>query len=299
VYPSAFGVHNWPPMSYNKDTGLVYIPTMEMAGWFSDKGIKKVDWHATNFQLDPGVNFVKGDELSQKIDASALLAWDPVKQQKVWEVKTPGIWNPGTLTTAGNLVMQGRADGKLFAYNAKTGESLWTFDTGLGISSAPVTYEVDGQQFISLLVGWGGGGTAVAGVVTAQHGWAYREHPRRLLTFALDSKVALPPSPPPRIPQPVVKEDFKVDPLLAEQGSTLFTRSCMYCHGGGAVSGGYAPDLRASQAPLFMEAFHEIVINGSRQAQGMPQFKELTDKDLVAIQHYLRRQAAAAVKAGL
>ena len=299
VYPSAFGVHNWHAMSFNKDTGLVYIPTIELAGWFNDKGINKIDWQATDFQMDTAVRFTKGDELPQKINGSTLLAWDPVKQQKAWEVQLPGVWNPGTMTTAGNLVFQGRTDGKFVAYDAKTGAALWTFDTGLGISGAPITYQVDGKQFISLLVGWGGAGTSFGGVVTAQHGWAYGEHPRRLLTFALDSKVTLPPSPPPRIPQPVVKADFKVDPLQAEQGSDLYVRNCTICHGGSAVSGGYAPDLRASQVPLFLEAFHDVVINGSRQSQGMPPFTELTDKDLVAIQHYLRRQAAAAAKASL
>ena len=299
VYPSAFGVHNWHAMSFNKDTGLVYIPTIELPGWFNDKGINKIDWQATDFQMDTAVRFTKGDELPQKINAGTLLAWDPVKQQKAWEVQLPGVWNPGTMTTAGNLVFQGRTDGKFVAYDAKTGAALWTFDTGLGISGAPITYQVDGKQFISLLVGWGGAGTSFGGVVTAQHGWAYGEHPRRLLTFALDSKVTLPPSPPPRIPQPVVKADFKVDPLQAEQGHDLYVRNCTICHGGSAVSGGYAPDLRASQVPLFLEAFHDVVINGSRQSQGMPPFTELTDKDLVAIQHYLRRQAAAAAKASL
>jgi quinohemoprotein ethanol dehydrogenase len=119
------------------------------------------------------------------------------------------------------------------------------------------------------------------------------------LTFALDSKVQLPPMPPPQMPQPVVKEDFKVDPLVAEQGHNTYIRNCAFCHGGAGVSGGYAPDLRASQIPLFLEAFHDVVINGSRQAQGMPPFEELTDKDLIAIQHYLRRQAAAAKNAKL
>ena len=136
-------------------------------------------------------------------------------------------------------------------------------------------------------------------MVTAQHGWAYGEQPRRLLTFALDSKVALPPSPPPRVPQAIVKEDFKVDLLPAEQGQALDVCNCTQCHGGSAVSGGYALDLRASQVPVFLAAFHDVVINGSRQLQGMPPFQEMTDKDLVAIQHYLRRQAAAAAKVGL
>ena len=65
----------------------------------------------------------------------------------------------------------------------------------------------------------------------------------------------------------------------------------MTCHGGGAVSGGYAPDLRASQAVVYDEAFKEIVVGGSRRQQGMPGFKELSDADLKAMQHYLRRQA--------
>ena len=294
VFPSAFGVHNWHAMSYNKDTGLVYIPTMEMSGWFNDKGMDAIGWQATDFQFDVGLRFEKGDELPQKVDASWLLAWDPVKQKQAWKVALPGIWNPGTLTTAGNLVFQGRTDGKFVAYDAKIGKALWNFDTGLGISGAPITYSVDGKQFVSLLVGWGGAGTSFGGTVTAQHGWAYGQHPRRLLTFALDSKTQLPKMPPPVIPQPVVKDDFKVDPLIAEQGHDLYVRNCAFCHGGAAVSGGYAPDLRASQIPVFLEAFHDVVINGSRQAQGMPPFKELTDRDLIAIQHFLRRQAAAA-----
>ncbi len=296
VFPSAFGVHNWHPMSYNKDTGLVYVPIMEMSGWFNDKGMDAISWQATDFQFDVAVRFTKGDELPTKVDASWLLAWDPVKQKEAWKVALPGVWNPGTLTTAGNLVFQGRTDGNLVAYDASTGQELWKFATGLGISAPPITYTVDGKQFLSLLVGWGGAGTSFGGTVTAQHGWAYREHPRRLVTFALDGKAVLPPSPPPRVPKPTVKEDFKVDALLAEQGNDLYVRNCTLCHGGSAVSGGYAPDLRESQVPLFMEAFHDVVINGARQSQGMPAFKELTDKDLLAIQHYLRRQAAAAAK---
>ncbi|MGE3391820.1 MAG: PQQ-binding-like beta-propeller repeat protein, partial [Gammaproteobacteria bacterium] len=294
VYPSAFGVHNWHAMSYNRDTGLVYIPTMEMAGWFNDKGMSAVGWQATDFQFDVAMRFERGDELPEDIDASWLLAWDPVRQKEAWKVDLPGVWNPGTLTTAGNLVFQGRTDGRFVAYDAKTGKSLWTFDAGLGISGAPITYSVDGRQYVSLLVGWGGAGTSFGGTVTAQHGWAYGMHPRRLLTFALDANTVLPPMPPPQVAQPVIKEDFKVDPLIAEQGHNLYVRNCTMCHGGAVVSGGYAPDLRASQVPLFLDAFRDVVVKGSRHSQGMPRFRELTDDDLVAIQHYIRRQAAAA-----
>jgi len=293
VWPGPFGVHNWHSMSYNKDTGLAYLPTMEIAGWFSDKGMDAIGWQATDFELDVAVRFERGDELPLKLDAAWLLAWDPVKQKQAWKVALPGVWNPGTLTTAGNLVFQGRADGKLIAYRATDGEVLWTFDAGLGISSAPITYRVDGKQYVSLLVGWGGSATSFGGVVTAQHGWAYGVHPRRLLTFALDGATPLPQTPPPVHAQPIVKEDFKIDPLLAEQGHETYNRRCLLCHGGAGVAGGYAPDLRASPVPLFLDGFREVVVDGARERRGMPKFRELTDKDLIAIQHYLRRQAAA------
>ena len=296
VYPSPFGAHSWHAMSFNPATGLAYLPTIEMAGWFSDKEKKPLTWQSPSWEMDPGVRFTPGDEVALKMDSSWLLAWDPVKQKAAWKIALPGVWNPGTMTTAGSLVFEGRADGKFVAYQAQDGKALWTFDTQVGISAPPVTYEVDGKQYISLLVGWGGGGAAVAGSVTAQHGWAYGVHPRRLLTFALEGGATLPPTPPPSIPQPIVKDDFKVDPLLAENGGDLFARKCMICHGAGAVAGGYAPDLRASQAPVYLEAMHDVVVNGTRHERGMPQFKELTTKDLVALQHYIRRQATKGAK---
>ena len=85
----------------------------------------------------------------------SLQAWDPVAQKQVWEVPLPVMWNPGTLTTAGNLVFQGRADGDLVAYAADSGESLWRFPLGLGIAAPPITYSIAGRQYLALLVGWG------------------------------------------------------------------------------------------------------------------------------------------------
>jgi quinohemoprotein ethanol dehydrogenase len=137
----------------------------------------------------------------------------------------------------------------------------------------------------------------MAGAITAQHGWAYGAQTRRLLVYALDGTTALPKNPPPQFAQALAQDDFKVDAMQAEQGSYLFLKNCVTCHGGGAVSGGYAPDLRASQAAVYDEAFKEIVVGGSRRQQGMPGFKELSDADLKAMQHYLRRQARKATTA--
>ena len=296
IYPGPLGFHNWHAMSFNPQTGLAYIPTHDLPALYTDKGIKPATWRSPSFQFDPGVDLGRGD-LPLNIDSSVLMAWDPVKKAKIWEQKLPGSWNGGTLTTGGNLVFQGRTDGKLVAYRATDGVPLWMFDMGVGISAPPITYEVDGKQYVALLAGWGGAAASMVGSITAQHGWSYGVHPRRLVVFALDADTTLPKAPPPAFAQPLVQEDFKVDELQAEQGSFLFQRNCSSCHGGGAVAGGYAPDLRASQAPIYPEAFKEIVVGGSRRQQGMPQFKELTDADLNAMHHYIRRQARKATAA--
>ncbi|MSR13808.1 MAG: PQQ-dependent dehydrogenase, methanol/ethanol family [Gammaproteobacteria bacterium] len=294
--PSAFGVHNWHAMSFNPMTGLTYIPIIDVAALFTDKGFNPVKWQSPNFQFDPGLDLLR-DDMSLKLDASSLMAWDAVAKKKVWEVKLPGVWNPGTLSTAGNLVFQGRADGTLVAYRADTGKELWQFPTGVGLSAPPITFSVEGKQYLAILTGWGGAGVSMAGAITAQHGWAYRVHPRRLLVFGLEGSEILPPSPPPQHAQAIVKSDFKVDALLAEQGSHLFLKNCVTCHGGGAVSGGYAPDLRASPIALFLDGFREVTVAGVRRKAGMPAFRELSDSDLTAIQHYLRRQANKTVEA--
>ena len=290
VWPSPFGTHNWHAMSFNPNTGLVYIPVMELPGLFTDKGIDKSIWQSPNFSIDPGVEFAR-DDIPVNAGTGALRAWDPVAQKLRWEVKLPGVWNPGTLTTAGNLVIQGRTDGKLVAYRATDGESLWQFDAGLGISAPPVTYTLNGKQHIALLVGWGGAGPAVGGSLQAQHGWAYRAQPRRLISFSLEGKAELPKLPPPSFAKPLKQEDFKVDEMLAQQGNVLYAEHCVLCHGAGAVSGGYAPDLRASTIPLYDDALQDVVLKGSRQTAGMPRFHDLSEGDLKALQHYIRREA--------
>jgi quinohemoprotein ethanol dehydrogenase len=202
----------------------------------------------------------------------------------------PGVWNAGTLTTAGNLVFQGRADGQLFAYRADDGSVLWTVDLGSGISAAPITYTVDGTQYVSILVGWGGGMPALGTTLPAQHGWAYRVHPRRLVTFAIGGEVELPASPPPFFPEPLVSSDFVVDSALAAAGEAIFPGKCAICHGFGAVAGGGAPDLRASPVVLSHEAFVEVVLGGGRRQMGMPQFSGLSEIEAGALQHYIRAQ---------
>jgi len=289
VWPSAFGGHNWHAMSYNPNTGLVYIPSIEMPGLFSDNHIDIQAWKSPYWQFDPAVAFGE-DRVGADAGTGALRAWDPLRQKLVWEVPLPGVWNPGTMTTAGNLLFQGRADGTFYAYDAKTGKPLWHTDLGSGISAPPITYSIDGKQYVSLLVGWGGAGSATPGFLGGQHGWAYKAHPRRLVTFALDGKTLLPPSPPPVFPQPL-RVPFDIDEDQAVAGAQVYVESCLMCHGAGGESGGYAPDLRAAASVIDTETFKDIVIDGSLRANGMPDFKNLSEDDLVAVQHFIRRQA--------
>jgi quinohemoprotein ethanol dehydrogenase len=288
VLPGALGAHSWHAMSFNPGTGLVYLPAIALAGGYGEETIDVARWESpTDFQFQTGT-----DPLITDVPADAgggsLKAWDPVAQRLVWEVEKPGIWSAGTLTTAGNLVFQGQADGRLVAHRATDGAILWNASLGLGISAPPITYSVGGRQYVAVLVGWGGAGPAFLGSLAAKHGWAYRAQTRRLVAFALDADVELPASPAPLRPSPVHDESFVVDLDRAEVGARLYAATCLMCHGAGAVSGGVAPDLRASRILLWREAFEDVVLHGSLRPNGMSAFPNLTPGDAENIRHYVR-----------
>ena len=291
IAPTANGGHSWHAMSYNPMTGLAYLPVIHQSTTYSDEGIDLESWRSPLQQeFSTGLSTMGSGPSRADGVRGTLQAWDPVRQQLAWEVPLHGFWNPGTMTTAGNLVFQGRVDGDFVAYDATTGEALWTFHMGLGISAPPITYAVDGRQYVALLVGWGGSLAAFGGRLGAAHGWAYGVHERRLVVFSLDGESHLPALPPPTVPVPIRSTEFEVDASLAGQGARGYAL-CVYCHGGGAIASGLAPDLRASQAVLSDIAFTTLVRHGSREARGMPGFPWLTDEQLLALRHYIRRQA--------
>jgi quinohemoprotein ethanol dehydrogenase len=297
--PSALGGHNWHAMSYNPGTGLAYIPSIHIGMRYSDAGINIPTWKSPDWREDlpgdaTGVN--TSIYLTRRDGVAATLqAWDPVAQKRVWEVKLPGSWNPGTLTTAGNLVFQGRADGTLVAYDAGTGAELWRVSLGLGITAPPITYAVNGRQYVALLVGWGGLLPAIGGAPVAAHGWPYGEQKRRLVAFSLEGTATLPPQPPPRVPVPLTAPEFKVDTAASRLGARVFGARCTMCHGPGAIAAGQAPDLRASAVVLSAEAFAAVVRGGALLQRGMPKFAEFSDERLEELRHYIRRQASSAL----
>ena len=297
ITPGANGAHIWQAMSYNPKTGLVYIPTLHEGFVYSDHTIDIENWKSEDFSGGTGVRLYSPQSppadypprKPPKDYPASLIAWDPVKQEEAWSIPQDKFWNGGTLTTAGDLVFQGRSDGILIAYNAKNGDIVWEFDAGLGISAPPITYKINGKQYISVLVGWGGVYAGVGGKDAYDMGWAYGIHTRRLITFSLEGKVNIPAQPKPFFPKPLSFPSFTVDIERATKGAGLFYgNSCSGCHGGNGVSGGMAPDLRASPIPIDPVAFKLVVKQGIKLDEGMPNYEKFTDEDLLNIRHYIR-----------
>jgi quinohemoprotein ethanol dehydrogenase len=294
VAPDSIGAHSWHAMSYNPQTGLVYFPVRYNSGVKSNGDIDIETYRNEQWSFGTGTRGGHGGKT--KDYPGALKAWDPVRQEQVWEIPSNSSWDAGTLTTAGDLVFQGRADGHLMAYRAATGEPLWDFDLGLGISAPPITYSVNGKQYLAILVGWGGSLAALGGKEMANHGWAYRAQTRRLVAFSLEGDVELPPQGPPRVPQPLASSDFVVDDQLAAAGAKNFTAACGWCHGYDVSSAGMAPDLRASAVPLTAEAFELVVRQGALRKNGMPPFADYSDEKLESLRHYIRSQAQLSIQ---
>jgi quinohemoprotein ethanol dehydrogenase len=285
--PSMIGSHNWQDMSFNPKTGLVYIPYMQLGGRYTTT-VKPGEISLGGVTVHP-----YKDPKDPADGTGALLAWDPVKQKAAWKVPHRTIWNGGTLTTAGNLVFQGTADGYLTAYDAKSGKQMWRFNAGLGIIAPPISYQVGGKQYVSVLVGYGGTTAALSEVLNV--GWKYGAQPRRLLTFALDGKAKLAPSPPADMVVHAVDDPKLVlDEKAIAKGQQLSV-ACFACHGPGfRAAGSPGPDLRESQTALDEEAVYTIVHDGALMQRGMPQFA-FTHDQIHSLYMYIRASAREAM----
>jgi len=294
AWPAPFGAHNWHPMSYNPDTGLVYVPAQELPWLYANDEefeFVKGRWNTGTDGLiaDLPTNSLQLAQLTANV-RGFLLAWDPVKQKEVWRYQHAGAWNGGTLTTSGNLVFQGNVIGELVAYSADAGERLWSFNTQTGVTAGPVSFELDGEQYVSVAVGWGTllgilGGPTVAPL--------QMQNRSRVLTFRLDGKHSLPP-----LPAKIVHREPEVTgPAGSEAqiaaGHEVYVDRCLSCHGFSAVSGGLVPDLRLSIAAVH-EQWDAIVLGGQRQPLGMPAFADiLSVEDSQAVRMYVIERARA------
>jgi quinohemoprotein ethanol dehydrogenase len=248
-------VHNWWPMSYHPGTGLVYIPATDR--------IPKT--HAA----------VQTGEWMPETEGR-LIAWDPVNQRERWSVEEQIATNGGVLSTAGNLVFQGQGTGEFAAYAADTGKKVWSIDTGSAIESIPVTYSVNGEQYVIVPVGWGSGSRLFAPAWTMATPRSKRG-PARVLAFKLGGKVRF-PAPPDLVPPVPKPPQPTADRATIAEGKKLYkTFYCDGCHspdldGSGAwVLNGAIPDLRYAPKDVH-DDWYAIVLGGTHWDNGMPGF---------------------------
>jgi quinohemoprotein ethanol dehydrogenase len=264
MMPGPDGAHTWHPMAFSPKTGLVYIPAQEIGKKFTP---------VKDFQISPeGWNLGVDVAGTPEPKKGYLLAWDPVKQKEAWRADHRGPWNGGAVATGGNLVAQGDAAGYFNVYRADTGEKLWSMFAQSAIMAGPVTYEVDGEQYIAVLSGWGSAFSLQAGRVAASSG--NLRNVSRVLVFKLGGTATLPPLEPRQL---VINPPADTaDAATIAAGGALFGRFCSVCHGESAVGGGVVPDLRASSF-LSNDFFYEIVLNGAMKDNGMAPFKSILD----------------------
>ena len=292
VSPNTDGAHNWHPIAFSPDTGFVYLAAKAGTQAVHAPNAK---WKYNADRDNVGAVTYEGP-LNDKLAAlpppkGQLVAWDPVAQKAAWRVDFPVAESSGVLTTAGNLVLQGRSDGLLAAYRATDGKQLWTFDSGTGIMAPPMTYLINGVQYVSVMAGWGGS-SGLANDPTygpAKPGYG------RILTFTLGGTATLKPPAYGHKDPPTPAITTKPSPQLVHEGSLLYQEYCLGCHGVNAVSGP-VPDLRYATKET-LDGLDNVVLGGSRASDGMPSFQKILNAGQVrAIQAYIVARAQESAK---
>ncbi len=276
VVPGPTGAHNWHPMAFNPDTGLVYIPVNEIPFFYDKTRNVKESKSFWNIGYDAAagwpVEYPAGTlDAVSGLDGGTLLAWDPVKAEPRWAVPFP------------------------LPLNGETGERLWSENLVGNAAAAPMTYEIDGEQYLSVLSGWGSVSNLIAGFT---YGEAKSKEPARVITFKLGGTAPM--------PEPVTvavsatpKSAMFGEPDQHTLGMQRFAENCHFCHGAFAVSGGVIPDLRWSAISANEQAWDQVVREGALEKQGMVSFAgHLSKEDTDAIRAYVIQQAWLAVTNG-
>ncbi|MBV1910716.1 MAG: PQQ-dependent dehydrogenase, methanol/ethanol family [Kangiellaceae bacterium] len=289
IWPSVSGGHNWQPMAYNEQTKLAYIPVLEAP-------MKYVAYESVVYQpasLNEGKGpplmppFEKSDDhligKHKPKEHSVLKAWDPVTQKVVWESAPQTWWSGGVLSTASGLILQGAVDGTFTVYDAQNGTVLKVIDTGIAMLAPPMSYMVDGEQYIAVLGGLGGSESAYYPKRSAARKY---ENPETLFVFKLGGD---------EITKPAIKKIADKQPLppavittpeQLESGAEMFFHHCARCHSYRGSKGSY-PNLW-NMAPGIHQVFDSVVLDGAFSYAGMSGFKDVLSKqDSDAIYGYI------------
>jgi len=295
--PAPYGAHNWHPMSYSPDAGLVYIPAQDIPhvyGKDNDFQYRPGFW---NTGTDARLALLPTDPVERQTVVDMvqgyITAWDPIQQEERWRVTHDGPWNGGMLSTAGNLLFQGNAEGQLVAYSADKGDRLWHFDAQTGIVAPPISFRRNGEQYIAVVAGWGGTFALTSG---EDDNSGPRPNYSRLLVFKLGGQASLPDAP--ERPERLVftPPELTATPDQVAEGMKLFHTFCFVCHGADAIAGGTPPDLRAI-SPETRENWEAIVLGGVHWQKGMVGFsKALSKEDSDNILSYVTERAHFALE---
>lgn len=282
VMPGAMGSHGWQALAFDPASKLLYIPAMVMP--------TRIAPSKAGVFMGTMLDFYYGSQGEAKWKPHGeLVAWDPVANTVKWRVEEEKPVNGGLLHTAGGLVFEGMADGRLVAFDQATGKQVWSQQTGGSIAAAPSTVMVDGHQY--LIVATGNGAAMGTGSFLSKYDSTQQSQtPPRLLAFRLGahgeipSLAAVEPTPKPPLP--------RQDAALAAKGFVLFdVDGCTICHGsGGAAVRGPVPNLNR-MPPASYEFFHTVVHDGALSINGMPPFKEVPEADLRALFAYIINEA--------
>jgi PQQ-dependent dehydrogenase (methanol/ethanol family) len=292
IWPSPYGAHNWQPMSFSPKTGLMYIPVQNIPHYFS--GQKTVEYRVNRWNTGVDLNesrdplsWVAGQASADALISGELLAWDPINQKPAWKVPHPSPSNGGILSTAGDLVFQGMGNGTFAAYDADNGDALWQYQSDSAVLAGPMTYELDGEQYIA--VAQGSGGTVM--LTIGDNLKRNKINQNKLLIFKLGD-FGLTKSVPDESLAAILplSEEVNASPEVHIKGEELYGHNCGTCHGISAKSNYVVPDLRYMSDQTHRD-FVGIVLGGSRAHKGMVGFYEThTVEDVNAIHSYLKKQ---------
>jgi PQQ-dependent dehydrogenase (methanol/ethanol family) len=289
IWPSPYGAHNWQPMSFSTKTGLMYIPVQSIPSYFS--AVKEVMYRVNRWNTGVDLNtnrdpksWVAGRASADALIYGELVAWDPVKRKRAWKVHHSKPSNGGILSTAGDLVFQGTWDGTFAAYDAYNGKKLWQYKSDSAVLAGPMTYELDGEQYIA--VAQGSGGTVM--ITVGDELMKKKTNQNKLLVFKkgrFNQTVSLASNELATIK--ALGHKVNSDPAVIKQGESLYHNNCASCHGINALSNYVVPDLRYMSEQTHSD-FASIVIGGTRTHKGMIGFYETLGLDDVdAIHAYL------------
>ena len=282
--PGPFGAHNWHPMSFSPDTGLVYIPASQNDfGFVARKGDDNPMGQKWNVSMMAGTALYAKAHQQPRNDGF-VLAWDPVQAREMWRIPVGSSRSGGTLVTAGGLLFTGNPLAKEFgAYSATDGKPLWHTAAQTGVMAGGISYQVDGEQYVAVVAG----GNANPGGNSNYYAPNYS----RLLVYKLGGTAALPAAVDPPI-QVLNPPPAFGSPAQLSHGAQLYERFCGTCHGAEAQARGMFPDLRYSGALQNADAFQVIVLGGALKQNGMVSFKSaLPPADAEDVRAYIVARA--------